>query len=417
MKLSNFIVVFGAVAAVFLFGYVWHKPSVPSALYLTWLHDPTSTMTIQWHNKDDPSSVILFQKEGEQEWLRQEGHSKVLPNATLLFGNVFVHTVELVSLASDTNYSFKIGENPTVYRFRTMPKTSGRPLFFVVGGDVYQDDVLKFKKMNREVAHRDPDFVILGGDIAYTRGHGAFLKGRYFEIKRWQTFFKAWQEQMITSDGRLIPLIVVIGNHDLESTHPDPRKKPVLFYEFFAMPEPLISYRTLDFGSYLSLILLDTGHTYPIAGAQTAWLEKTLSEREHIPHKMAVYHVSAYPSVYDYNKGNRRHIRRHWVPLFERYQVRTAFEHHDHAFKRTFRLKEGKIDPEGVLYLGDGGWAVMPRQVRSPLETWYLEKAAAVNFVYLVALQNEKGIVQAIDIRGRIFDEVELLPSVSRAQE
>ena len=39
------------------------------------------------------------------------------------------------------------------------------------------------------------------------------------------------------------------------------------------------SYATLDFGDYLSLVLLDTGHNTAIAGEQTDWLEKVLRAR------------------------------------------------------------------------------------------------------------------------------------------
>jgi hypothetical protein len=316
--------------------------------------------------------------------------------------------VELTNLEPDTDYTFKLADDPEIYRFRTMPTEGGRPLHFVVGGDVYQDDVCQFKKMMAQVAKHDPDFVVLGGDIAYTRGFSALLTGRYFEIQRWKIFFKAWQEQMVTSDGRLIPMVVVLGNHDLESAHVDPKKQPVLFYELFAMPN-LCAYRTLDFGDYLSFFLLDTGHTYPIAGEQTLWLENALKERKDVEQKIAIYHIAAYPSVNDYTKKRHKQIRKNWVPLFEKYNVEAAFEHHDHTLKRTYRLKGDKIDPKGVLYLGDGGWGVSPRSPQTPQQLWYLEKSARANFVYLVSIQQDRGIAQAIDTDGNLLDSVSLV--------
>lgn len=404
MKKIVFLVV--VLCAIWMF-FQWHVyPRRPSALYLTWLHDPTTSMAVQWHNEEGRVSTVFYQKEGDAAWQAQQGAAHSVKSGTLIWGELFVHTVELRELLPDTVYCFRLEGDSQVHRFRTLPRTSTRPIHFVVGGDIYQDDIFRFKKMNKQAAKLDPDFIVLGGDIAYTRGHNAFLKGRFFEIKRWQTFFRAWSKQMHTSSGLLIPLVAVIGNHDLESTHPDPRIQPVLFYEFFALPKPYLSYRTLDCGDYLSLILLDTGHTYPIAGAQTEWLERTLGQRQITTHKVAIYHVGAYPSAYDYQKGNSRHVRRYWTPLFEQYGVKTAFEHHDHTFKRTHRLKGGKIDPEGVLYLGDGAWAVVPRTPKSPSELWYIAKSASVNFVYLVSLQGPTQIIQAIDHEGRIFDEV-----------
>ena len=40
----------------------------PSILYLTWMHDPTTTMTVQWHSADrDPlSQVYLYERWGKR---------------------------------------------------------------------------------------------------------------------------------------------------------------------------------------------------------------------------------------------------------------------------------------------------------------------------------------------------------------
>lgn len=402
------VVLVALLSASLFFFLGWRKSeSALSALYLSWLKDPTSTMLIQWHKKNDPSACVYYQKSGDSIWQCQEGNGAELVNATLFWGKMYVHRVELTDLEPDTEYAFKLANDPEIYRFRTMPKEGERPLHFVVGGDIYQNDVCQFKKMMAQVAKHDPDFVVLGGDIAYTRGFSALLRGRYFEIQRWKIFFKAWKEQMVTGEGRLIPMVVVLGNHDLESTHVDPKKKPVLFYELFAMPN-LFSYRTLDFGNYLSFFLLDTGHTYPIAGEQTLWLENALKARQQVLQKIAIYHIAAYPSVNDYQKKRHKQIRKNWVPLFEKYDVEAAFEHHDHTFKRTFRLKGDAIDPSGVLYLGDGGWGVSPRHPQTPEELWYIEKSLAANFVYLVSIQQDKGIAQAIDTDGNLLDSVDL---------
>jgi hypothetical protein len=394
------------VAALLGMAYGRKDPNEPSALYLTWLRDPTTTMTVQWQD-GQKNALVSYQKEGDAYWQVAEGTSYLLNKGQLLTSDLYVHTVELVQLLPDTNYKFHLGKESASSRFRTMPQKTDRPVHFVVGGDLYQDDFFRFKKMNGKVAKMDPDFIVLGGDIAYTRGHRAVLKGRYFEIQRWQTFFKAWKEQLVTSDGRLIPFVIAVGNHDLPSKRVDPKKEPVLFYELFALPEQGTPFRALDFGDYLSFFLLDTGHTVPIIGKQTEWLQKALAERKGTKaHQMAVYHVAAYPSFYAYRKGTPEKIRQNWIPLFDQYQVKTVFEHHDHAYKRTFALKNDKVDPTGTLYLGDGAWGVSPRVPSEANEVWYLAKTASKNYVFLVSLQAEKGVVQAIDIDGNIFDEV-----------
>src|SRR5947209_11707149 len=88
-----------------------------------------------------------------------------------------------------------------------------------------------------------------------------------------------------------------------ESTKPEvdggykqPRSKAPFFYALFDGLFPETGFASLDFGDYLSLILLDTAHTTAIGGAQADWLEKTLRARADHPHVMVVNHVPAYPS-------------------------------------------------------------------------------------------------------------------------
>src|SRR5947209_12282229 len=88
-----------------------------------------------------------------------------------------------------------------------------------------------------------------------------------------------------------------------ESTKPEvdggykqPRDKAPFFYALFDGLYPETGYAALDFGDYLSLILLDTGHTTAIAGDQADWLEKALKARAGRPHVLVVNHVPAYPA-------------------------------------------------------------------------------------------------------------------------
>jgi hypothetical protein len=97
-------------------------------------------------------------------------------------------------------------------------------------------------------------------------------------------------------------------------------------------------------------------------------------------------------------------IREHWVPLFERFGLDVAFEHHDHAYKRTYPIRAGKVDPEGVLYVGDGPWGAMPRR---PRDRWYLAKTAGKRHFILVTISNPDRSIVAIDGEGQVFDRVD----------
>lgn len=367
----------------------------PVALYLTWQRQPDTTMTIQWiSDANRMDDQVEYQRSGETLWKSATGTHAPMPEKYPFL----IHRLELTQLLPDSDYRFRIGSDGVIYKFRTMPSNMSSPIRFIVGGDIYRDGWDLLEKMNKQAARLDPIFVLAGGDLAYNE-KGPHI---YKQAPRWLEWLIAWKKQMVTSQGRLIPIIPAIGNHDVKKRHSHEPESAPFFYALFPLP----GYSALDFGSYLSLFLLDSGHTHPIEGAQTEWLEKALHDRQNIPHRIAIYHVPAYPSVRDFHNDASAAVRKYWVPLFEKFHLNTAFENHDHAYKRTWPIRNGKRDPSGVLYIGDGGWAVAkPRPTRNPSKTWYLANAKASRNIVLVILHGQHRHFIAYDDDGNIIDE------------
>lgn len=360
-----------------------------SALYLSWYGDPTTTMTIQWHTHENEIGDAISLKSLDDTWYSYDGeHTQI--------DQLLVHKVTLSHLDPNTEYSFKIGNDPKIYRFRTAPADLAEPLRFVIGGDIYGNTKL-FRRMCKTVLENNPHFAVLGGDIAYALTIHPF---RSSALRRWVAFLKDWKDSMITADGRVIPFLIVPGNHDISTDNYD------LFFSLFAFPQKQL-YRSVDFGSYLSLILLDSGHFQPIEGRQTLWLEKTLAARTDIPFRFAVYHEAAYPSFYPYHGLTPKKIRTHWAPLFEKFNLLAAFENHNHAYKRTFPIKANQVDPDGILYIGDGSWGVTPRKTH---DLWYLAHRSRKNSVLLVELTATEATINAIDMFNSSLDTLTIHP-------
>ncbi|RMG50327.1 MAG: metallophosphoesterase family protein [Acidobacteria bacterium] len=362
----------------------------PPAVYLTWRHDPTSTMTILWHTSSESDDVVQYRRSDEPAWHMVMGAHHPLP-----FSDRIVHLVELTDLEPASDYRFRFGDHSVEFAFRTLPRALREPMRFVVGGDMMQRAEW-FQETCRRAAQYDPWFVIIGGDIAYADGDPS-------KVERWIEWFAIWKQTMVTSDGRLIPLLAAIGNHEVSGGFNRRSDQAPFFYSLFPLPASR-SYRVLDFGNYMSLIFLDTQHTQAIAGAQTDWLAERLAERSTIPHLFVISHVPAYPSVRPYTYWVSAKIRKYWVPLFEQFGVDVVFEHHDHAYKRTHPILAGAVDPRGIVYLGDGAWGV---RIRQPRQDWYLAKTADRRHFILVTLDNEKRRFQAIDSDGTVFDQME----------
>ena len=314
-----------------------------------------------------------------------------------------VFRAELTGLTPGADYEFVIGKNskgaplsPT-YHFRTMPAKATDTIHFVSGGDCGVNSHAIAN--NIQAARQDPMFAVIGGDLGYDNGR---------DVATSLAFIRNYAQHMIGRNGRLIPLIPCIGNHEVDGGFGKPREKAPFFYALFDGLFRETSYMTLDFGEYLSLVLLDTGHTSAIGGEQTAWLDRTLRERRDHPHVIAVNHVPAYPS---YRKmfgpnglfGTGAENRQHWVPLFEKHRVPVVLEHHDHTFKRSKPLLNGLAHDNGVLYLGDGSWG----KLRIPQTPEQLPHLAVTNGEYhlsLHRLQGQERFHLALDERGRVMD-------------
>lgn len=377
----------------------WSKE--PEILYLTYTQDPTTTMTIQWLTPAGVSSPLSYHSVNATDWQTAQGTAIPLEHSDQL-----VHTLTLTNLTPNTLYEFRFDEEDVPSCFQTLPDTvSSRSISFATSGDAYMYLSL-YKQMNNTIAAKSPDFVIIGGDMAYAIGFKGIFSNQKWQLNRWLTFLKEWSRQAITPDGRRIPFLAILGNHDLNKSYEYPLGNPPYFFQLFALPIENEAYRAFSIGNYLGLTLLDTGHKTPIAGAQTEWLRTTLKSQVSLPYKIVAYHQAAYPSVYKADKKGPTLIRDHWVPHFEHNHVQVAFEHHNHAFKRTFRIKNNRIDPTGILYLGDGAWGIHPRSPHNVKKTWYLEKAEKLNHFWLTTLSDEGMLLQAYDIKGKLFDEV-----------
>lgn len=369
-------------------------PFQPSTLMLTWQRDPTTTMTIQWvGTKGETESTNVHYTEADDD-LWDEKLTKTTPYPLTDFK---VFRCELTGLTPGTDYLFKIGKSSPIWRFRTMPAKATNTIHFISGGDCGVN--IHAINNNISAARQDPMFALIGGDLGYDNGKAVDVS---------LAFLRNYSKHMVAPGNRLIPMVATIGNHEVDGGYGKTRDKAPFFYALFDGLYPETGYNTLDFGDYLSLVLLDSGHTTKVKGEQTHWLEKTLRDRVDHPHVIVVNHVPAYPSHRKMEKpdgsdGVGADQRHHWAPLFDRYRVPLVLEHHDHTFKRTKPLLDGMPHENGVLYLGDGSWG----RIRSPIAPEKLPILAHANRDYHISLhriQGDERFHLALDENGRVMD-------------
>lgn len=370
----------------------------PIAVYLTIQEKPDTQMTVCWVLSGAANKQLLKYREAtSDQWFQVE----VDP---LKFPEKFPYTLfitELHELKPEARYEFILPESEKLYAFKTLPSTLNRPVKFVAGGDIYHDDISNVETMNIVAAAQNPDFALLGGDIAYSGSKFIFFSE---EGGRWIQFLKTWSNTMKRADGTLIPLITAIGNHDINGRYGQSASNATFYYFLFPTHQST-GYQVIDFGNYLSLWVLDSGHAEPVNGKQAEWLEKTMQARQDIPFRLAIYHVPAYPSARSYDNDRSAAVRKFWVPIFEKYGLKAAYENHDHAYKRTQLLKGGQVSNEGILYVGDGAWGVdFPRLPKTPQQLWYLAFSAQKRHVVLTTIFGNQLTIEGVSSSGEIFD-------------
>lgn len=365
----------------------------PDSLFLSWQGDPTTTMTVQWVGPTTAAdtSVRCALRDGDK-WQAGKTITKPFPDTDLV-----VHRCELTGLTPGAEYIFQIGKTSPVYRFRTMPAKATDTIQFVSGGDCGTG--VHAIGTNKLAAKQEPYFALIGGDLAYDNGAAP---------KTFLAFLQNYSKHMVDPKGRLIPMLTCIGNHEVNGGYKKKRQDAPQYLSVFDGLFQETTYGVLDIGDYLSLVLLDTGHIAPIGGEQTDWLETTLEERQDRRHLIVANHVPAYPSYRspegkDGAFGTGEANRLHWCPLFEKYNVDVVLEHHDHTFKRTHPIKDGRIDKHGVLYLGDGSWGKL-RAPKKPEERPYLAAISRAYHMTVHRLEGDQRFHVALEESGKVAD-------------
>jgi len=380
----------------------------PKAFILTWEGDPCTTMTAQWlrgpglgdRPEKGKGEQVRWKETGGESWQVMSASSSDFPDPEKM-GMARWHLVRArwKDLKPGTEYLFQIGDT-SVQKFRTVPTHLDQPVVFVEGGDV--DIMESSAKMMKLGAQQDPIFMSVGGDLAYGDGHDVVR-----EIKFWEQ----WNLAARAPDGRVIPFVAGIGNHEVKGGYVQEgvsfeqmRERAPFFYALFGglyrKAEPV----ALDFGNYLSLLLMDSGHVLPIS-SQTQWLKRNLENRKSIPWVFASWHVPSFPSFRSWKEQKEIvQTRTEWVPVLEASQVTAVFNHHEHNLQRV--ESEGKGGRK-INFFGNGALGVEARPQQCPESKRLMKAFSQSDYVNVVELRGEGATVHSLGPKGEELDRVE----------
>jgi len=260
------------------------------------------------------------------------------------------------------------------HTFKTaVSKWDNTPFKFAVMCDV-QGGYDNFEKVLKEVEKEKADFLLYLGDFTTSEAQ--------MEYDKW---FESGKE--IFSE---IPMMSVRGNVD----------KDPIYLEQFAFPGNE-RWFSIDYGS-VHFIFLST-MTEAEAVEQRPWLLKDLRENNNT-WTIALGHKPIFGS--GAQNGPELYLVDHWVDIFEKYGVDLYLNGHEHSYERTWPLKKGKIDREGVIYITNGS---VGNEFYPAVETWLTAKAEGVLCYTVFSVEDSKikGIVKYFE-DGSVVDEFEL---------
>lgn len=377
----------------------------PRHIYLTYSGAPETSIDVNIIMKGASGPVKVYYDSEPRHEDRNAYHNSIeatyIPCTMELSDGRRLHVAKLTGLTPGRTYSFVAGEDEDGYsrelKFRTLPGGDAA-IRFVNGGDMGADG--RAERIQRNAGKTDPDFAVIGGDLAYANGMLA-------AEELWDAWLDNWAQYMRRTDGSMIPIMTAIGNHEVNKfKSDDPAIRSPWYLSLFGRQGDEVYY-SRKVGDNIVFFFLDSGHLNPIDTDQAGWLATELEKYKEVPHKFAVYHVPMYPAFGSYDGAGAALQRETWGPLFDQYGVRVAFEHHDHVSKRSKPLKGGKVAEGGTVYVGDGAFGRESRDVDRELRWYNAMEESTVHF-WQVDVTKEKVKLQAIDRGEVVFDSFEL---------
>jgi hypothetical protein len=292
------------------------------------------------------------------------------------------HFVRLSGLKSNTRYYFCIKDSEgysMIYYVSTVPNSPEYPLSLIAGGDSRDHSEIR-RKANLLVGKLKPHAVLFNGDFT-----GLDLE------KQWLEWFDDW-ELTITEDGRITPLVVTRGNHEMTNR---------VMVDLFDVPNKKVFYNTTFGGTLLNLVSLNS--EIQKVGRQKIFLRNTLKEHDKYVWQIMQYHrpIRAHVAA----KKEMETEYRNFVPLFEKYDnVRLCLENDSHTCKTTWPIlqsddacsEEGFVrdDDFGITYVGEGCWGA-PLRAPDDNKCW-TRNSEAINQFNWIFVSKEKIEVRTI---------------------
>lgn len=294
------------------------------------------------------------------------------------------HRVRLTGLRPGERYRYqllagseRVGNDA---EFRATP-SGPSPFVFAVFGDCGAGTKEQYE-VAKMVEQSPAEFVLLCGDIIYSRG-----EEEHYDLR----FFAPYGQSLAR-----MTFWPALGNHDVDSK--DGAAALAIFDVPLNGPPGLQGGRnySFDYGNAHIAAIDSNASAETLRNFIGPWLERDMAASTQA-WKFVFFHHPPFSSA---EHGENATMRDVMVPVFERAKLDIVFAGHDHSYER--------IKPQnGVTYIvsGDGGNRLY--QHRHPHDysaTFYNEKHGLT----LVSIEGARLLLRHVNVEGALIDRLEL---------
>jgi hypothetical protein len=335
--------------ALLVRGKAWktHVPSTrtPDQIIISFGIDPATQLVWGWRTAPEVSGSVvkLRRKVGPRDERIVTGTSSLLSTRDVLNDpQTRRHSVRVHGLEPDTIYEYSVGDGTecgmsTWKTVRTAPRSGGDFALMYLGDP--QCGLERWGKLLADAYKRRPDVgaVLIAGDLV-DRGN---------ERTNWDHFF-------LRAAGVFdrVPVMPSVGNHEYLD------QGPRLFRAFFDLPEngPYdidsdLVYRFEYADAFVAVLDSTLAVSDPaLARKQAEWLDAALANTRR-KWKLVMFHHPVYAS---HPTRENAGLHETWVPVFDRHHVDLVFQGHDHAYLRTYPMRDNRrvASPrDGTVYV------------------------------------------------------------------
>lgn len=384
--------------------------------------------SILWHDSDqDTKWRVRARSQGEQKWIEAKISHRRVEVVGVEPHRVYTASIGGLKPGAEFDYEVLQGEAVAFGAKSRARRARGEPHRFVVFGDCAQGT-----PGQKEIAYQTylakPDYVLITGDIVYSRGLISEYREKYFPVYNAETASPQTGAPLIRSTL----FIGAPGNHDIAVGDLDKFPDGLAYFFNWAQPlngpistpgapytpplqgaedslkkylktagnnYPRMANFSFDYGDVHWTVLDSNDYTDWTNADLKAWVENDLkSARKAAWRFVAFHHPGFNSSKAHFNEQKMRVLSE----VFEKGKVSIVFTGHVHNYQRAYPLKfkvtrqpdgrpykpnrnvdgvwtldknfdgEKNTQPDGVIYLVTGGGGARlynPEQQRAP-ETW-----------------------------------------------